>query len=168
MFRNLRILLPSFSWEYLLSVLFSISLFKLFLVLLLHYPLLAKLNHTSVICLTFIKISNFFIITEKLDLFINCDKRWFFYLMSHVWAVQIFKCITETLASGIKFPPDIRVCSTEVTLISSTETRCSHYSPRYLVLRFADKIFFSPKYSDQRGGKTHLEEEDSEAKDQPS
>ena len=88
--------------------------------------------------------------------------------MSHVWAVQIFKCITETLASGIKFPPGIRVCFTEVTLISSTETRRSHYSPRYLVLRFADKIFFSPKYPDQRGGKTRLEEEDSEAKDQPS
>lgn len=129
--------------------------------------MLHTLKHTSIICLTFRKISNFFNITEKLDLSPSCDKGWFSYLISRVWEIQIFKCITETLASGIKSPPDIRVSSTEVALISSTAKRCSHYSPRYPVPDFADKILFFANVQTKKVGKTHLGEEERGIKNQP-
>lgn len=76
--------------------------------------LLDTSNYTSVQCLHFRKTNNL-LIQQKLDLFPLCDKGWFFYPVPHVSVVEISKQtllsqrnITETLASGIKFSPDIK------------------------------------------------------------
>jgi hypothetical protein len=72
-------------------------------------------NYASVHCLHFGK-TNSFLIQQKLELLLPCDKiRDDFSIPHHASAVQLSKHIllswgniTETLASGIKFPPDIK------------------------------------------------------------